>query len=74
MELRKELRKLLPEKNSPITKEVLTSSSYLKATIKESLRLAPAGAGNLRRTQKDMVIRGYRIPKGVCKLEKISSE
>uniref|UniRef100_V5GP28 Cytochrome P450 CYP12A2 n=1 Tax=Anoplophora glabripennis TaxID=217634 RepID=V5GP28_ANOGL len=62
--LREELLKNLPEKNSPVTKEVLNKSPYLKAAIKESSRIAPTAIGNLRTTVKDLVLAGYQIPKG----------
>ncbi|KAL5280275.1 hypothetical protein ACFFRR_004321 [Megaselia abdita] len=38
---------------------------YLKACIKESIRIYPAGAGTARRTNQDLEIDGYKIPKGV---------
>lgn len=62
--LREELTRLLPSKDSPITKETLGEAVYLKATVKESQRLAPIGVGNVRTVPKDMVLGGYRIPKG----------
>ncbi|XP_052741452.1 cytochrome P450 CYP12A2 isoform X2 [Bicyclus anynana] len=38
---------------------------YLKACLKESLRLYPVIPANLRRTTKDHFVAGYHIPKGV---------
>lgn len=63
--LRNELCKYLPEKNSPITKEILSNLRYLKAVIKESNRMAPVAIGNARKTVKDLVLGGYQIPKNV---------
>ncbi|KAJ2939169.1 hypothetical protein O0L34_g8481 [Tuta absoluta] len=37
---------------------------YVKACYKESLRLMPVVSGNMRQTQKDYSILGYKIPKG----------
>ncbi|KAI5634846.1 cytochrome p450 domain-containing protein [Phthorimaea operculella] len=37
---------------------------YVKACYKESLRIMPVVAGNMRQTQKDFNILGYKIPKG----------
>ncbi|KAF2886967.1 hypothetical protein ILUMI_19206 [Ignelater luminosus] len=62
--LRKELRSLMPNKDSPVTKEVLTNASYLRAVIKETTRIAPISVGNFRQAIKDMVLCGYQIPKG----------
>lgn len=63
--LRQELRQSMPNKNSPVTKEMLRESPYLKAVIKETTRLAPISVGSLRTTAKDCILSGYQIPKGV---------
>ncbi|XP_017769204.1 PREDICTED: cytochrome P450 CYP12A2 isoform X1 [Nicrophorus vespilloides] len=63
--LREELKMLMPNKNTPITAEILEKAKYLKAAIKESTRLAPIAVGNMRKTQKALVLSGYQIPKGV---------
>lgn len=39
--------------------------TYLKACIKEALRMMPVSAGNARETTKDYCLRGYHVPKGV---------
>nr|WCC58035.1 cytochrome P450 [Pharsalia antennata] len=62
--LKEEVYKNLPKKNSPVTKEILNNSPYLKAVIKETIRMAPISVGNLRTSTKDSVIGGYKIPKG----------
>lgn len=38
---------------------------YLKACIKETLRMYPVIIGNGRSLQTDTVIAGYKVPKGV---------
>lgn len=63
--LRDEVLQNLPEKNSPVTKETLTNSPYLKAVIKETTRIAPIAVGTVRSTIKDSVLSGYQIPKNV---------
>ncbi|XP_045459747.1 cytochrome P450 CYP12A2-like isoform X2 [Melitaea cinxia] len=55
-----------PEKQSKLRKELRSKDekqSYLKACIKESLRLNPVVIGNLRLTTKEYNILGYNIPK-----------
>lgn len=59
-----------PEKQSKLRKELGSKDekqSYLKACIKESLRLNPVVIGNLRLTTKEYNILGYNIPKQVRK-------
>lgn len=63
--LRKELLQLLPSKHTQITSSVLDQAQYLKAVVKEVARLAAIAVGNLRATNKDLVLCGYQIPKGV---------
>ncbi|KXJ81215.1 hypothetical protein RP20_CCG021013 [Aedes albopictus] len=89
--LREELRSILPQKDSPLTPDNMQNLPYLRACIKEGMRLFPPIPltpdnmqnlpylracikegmrlfppiiGNLRVTGKDIVLQGYRIPKG----------
>ncbi|XP_037942818.1 cytochrome P450 CYP12A2-like, partial [Teleopsis dalmanni] len=62
--LREELLRLMPEKNTPFTEAIHNELNYMRACIKESLRLYPLGAGNARVTQNDTVLSGYQVPKG----------
>ncbi|XP_055381402.1 uncharacterized protein LOC129611988 [Condylostylus longicornis] len=61
--LRKEILKILPNKDTPITNSNLCNLPYLRACIKESLRIHPVTVGNFRTTGQDLVLSGYRIPK-----------
>ncbi|XP_050322357.1 probable cytochrome P450 12b2, mitochondrial [Bactrocera neohumeralis] len=64
-ELRKELFKLLPDPKMPLTEENTKNMPYLRACIKESLRLKPIANGNFRLAGRDIVLSGYKVPKGV---------
>ncbi|KAJ9595930.1 hypothetical protein L9F63_012877, partial [Diploptera punctata] len=60
-----EIIKHLPNKNGRITSDTLNQLKYLKACIKESMRITPIAIGNIRQLVKDMVLGGYHVPKGV---------
>ncbi|XP_023942726.2 cytochrome P450 CYP12A2-like [Bicyclus anynana] len=56
------------EKQEKLREEVLSKREkrpYIRACIKESLRLYPIIGGNFRRTTKEHEILGYRIPKDI---------
>lgn len=63
--LRKEILQILPEKDSKLTTTSFNNVPYMRAVVKESLRIHPVVNGNLRATGQDLVLQGYRIPKGV---------
>ena len=63
--LREEIMRLVPDKRMFIDKTMLDQCQYLKAVLKETMRLAPVAIATLRAAGKDMVLSGYRIPKGV---------
>ncbi|XP_052718535.1 probable cytochrome P450 CYP44 isoform X1 [Crassostrea angulata] len=57
-----ELEKHVP-KFGPIDGTILCNLNYLKACIKESMRLVfPVPVGTARTLDKDIILRGYRIP------------
>lgn len=67
--LRAELDAALPDKEQSYTLGQLEELPYLTAYIKESLRVAQGIVSPLPRiAQKDMIIGGYPVPKGVCYL------
>lgn len=62
--LYEELQQILPETNSLVSASVQQQMPYLKACIKETLRMYPVIIGNGRSLQSDTVISGYNVPKG----------
>jgi len=63
--LRSEAASLLSDRTSPITSEVLRNAAYTKAVIKETLRMNPISVGTGRILQTDVILNGYRVPRGV---------
>lgn len=61
--LREEIVAKLPHPTDEFTFSDMKALPYLRAFIKESLRLYPVVFGNIRATGVDMVLDGYRIPK-----------
>jgi cytochrome P450 len=51
-----------------VTDSMIEQMKYLKACIKESLRINPTVNGTTRTTEHDIVLSGYRIPKGTVLL------
>ncbi|KAF2902389.1 hypothetical protein ILUMI_03786 [Ignelater luminosus] len=63
--LDEEIKRILPHKSTRLDSEKLEMMTYLKACIKETMRMYPVVIGNGRCTSRDCVIGGYQIPKGV---------
>lgn len=56
------------DKQDKLREEILSKSErrpYLKACLKEGMRLKPVVLGNIRRTTKEYNFNGYKIPKDV---------
>ncbi|XP_037921267.1 cytochrome P450 CYP12A2-like isoform X1 [Hermetia illucens] len=62
--LRKEIMTILPSKDSLLTVENMKNVPYLRACLKESLRMFPTVGVNVRRAGQNLVLQGYQIPKG----------
>lgn len=62
--LRKEILEKLPEKSSNLSSANMANMPYLRACIKEAARLNPVTLGGIRTLPHDIVLSGYRIPKG----------
>lgn len=63
--LRNELLSVLPDKNSPLTVDKMKNMPYLRAVIKEGIRMYPPTVGNVRESTKDLVLSGYHVPAGL---------
>ncbi|XP_073951399.1 cytochrome P450 302a1, mitochondrial [Choristoneura fumiferana] len=63
-QLYKETATILPYKDSVLTDEALSKAHYARSCVKESLRLNPVSIGVGRLLQKDIVLKGFLIPKG----------
>lgn len=63
--LREEILEILPNVDSKLTPTSLNSVPYMRACIKESMRLSPVVPGNMRGVGKNLVLQGYQIPKDV---------
>ncbi|KAH1000878.1 hypothetical protein HUJ04_013154 [Dendroctonus ponderosae] len=59
-----ELQKALPGQDSKVDVAAQEKMPYLKACIKETLRMYPVIIGNGRNLQSDTVLAGYQVPKG----------
>ncbi|KAL6258761.1 hypothetical protein P5V15_010709 [Pogonomyrmex californicus] len=60
-----EICNILPQRDAPLEATNIDNLKYLRACIKETLRMYPVVLGNGRCMSSDTVIGGYRIPKGV---------
>uniref|UniRef100_A0A1I8MK12 Cytochrome P450 n=1 Tax=Musca domestica TaxID=7370 RepID=A0A1I8MK12_MUSDO len=61
--LREEVMRLLPHKDSEFDEQTFKNMPYLRACLKESLRIHPLALGNARVSATDMILSGYRVPK-----------
>lgn len=56
------------QKQDILREEVMSPGgkrTYLKACIRESMRMMPVSAANARETSKEYNVLGYHVPKGV---------
>lgn len=66
--LRKELQSVLKDGNEQLTSASFRKVPYFRACLKEVLRFAPIVPGTARGAGRDLVIKGYHVPKGVSSI------
>lgn len=66
--LRDEVKTLPLDENGKLTPSSFLKAPYLRACLKEVMRLAPIVAGTARALEKDIVLKGYHVPKGVSRI------
>ncbi|KAK3922884.1 putative cytochrome P450 301a1, mitochondrial [Frankliniella fusca] len=62
--LQQELDSVFPDPDSPVTADKLEQLRYLRACIREAMRVSPIIIGNQRMAVKDLVLCGYQVPRG----------
>ena len=81
--LRTEVEQLLAKTGGQFSEKHLNSIPFLKACVKETMRMQPVSIGIGRVTDKELVLRNYRVPEGTmvilhnqvaCKLAKNFNE
>lgn len=63
--LRAEVFQVLPDREQSMQKNDLERMPYMRACLKESMRMQPIIQGHLRGTGQPLIIDGYQIPKDV---------
>ncbi|CAH1160273.1 unnamed protein product [Phaedon cochleariae] len=63
--LYEELRRVMPDPREPLDSNKLEEMVFLKAFVKEVFRVYSTVIGNGRTLQEDMILLGYKVPKGV---------
>ncbi|KAH8336848.1 hypothetical protein KR059_005469 [Drosophila kikkawai] len=63
-QLRREILRILPDPKGSLTDDNTKNMPYLRACIKEGLRITSITPGNFRITTKDLVLSGYQVPAG----------
>lgn len=63
--LRQEILSLPVDEKGILKPGCFNNAPYLRACLKETMRLAPVTPGVSRSTAQDLEIKGYHVPKGV---------
>lgn len=72
--LRAELRQNIPDSTETLTAAPMANLPYLRAVIKESMRMFPPILGTIRKISDDLVLCGHKVPKGtdICAVSMLS--
>ncbi|KAJ1523528.1 hypothetical protein ONE63_001378 [Megalurothrips usitatus] len=62
--LRLEAKKLLPSPDVSVNADILANAPYARAVLKEVFRMNPISVGVGRVATEDLVLSGYKVPKG----------
>lgn len=62
--LREELQRNLPDPDEALCAENMANLPYLRAVLKESMRMLPPISLSIRRIPKDLVLNGHHVPTG----------
>lgn len=62
--LQEEVDEVLGDETGPLTEQHLAKLRYLKAVVKEALRIFPLAGGFARTLKEDMEVRGFNVPAG----------
>lgn len=72
--LRAEVLRILPDREQSLQVRDLDHMPYMRACIKESMRIKPIVMGNMRAVGQNLILDGYRIPKDVSMINFGSAE
>lgn len=64
LKLRQEIFQIMPSKDTPLNETNTKNMPYLRAVIKEAMRYYPNSTGSFRNLAQDVVLSGYKVPKG----------
>ena len=62
--IREEQQEIRSKYGEELTQQTLESCTYLEAVIKETMRIKPLEAQEMRKVEKTIVVDGKQIPKG----------
>lgn len=70
-QLREEVFRVLPDSEAGLERNALDQMPYMRACLKESMRIQPIIQGHLRGTGQPLIMDGYQIPIHVLAVDRI---